>query len=137
MNDSWGRVGPRGFPLSAGPRHPMVGPALPGGSTPMNALSTARAAALLAMTACSSSHESDDPEPAPLRPGVEDSSKAYKGTPSPAENAFWEAIRSGDDAARAEAVTKLGADVAEDPSNGYSEFLVGASSFMPSSDVLR
>ena len=68
----------------------------------------------LALAACgdSSSPSGDgdgdgaiDPSPATappksLRPGVEDSSKVYKGTPSPAEIGFWEAVRRGDDAAR-------------------------------------
>jgi len=75
--------------------------------------------------------------PAPLRPGVNDSSKAYVGTPSPAQNAFWVAVRNGDDAARQTAVADLKTDLAKDPTNGYSAFLAAASAFMPSSDFLR
>jgi hypothetical protein len=85
-----------------------------------------------ALTGCSSS---DDPAAsdaaAALRPGVEDSSQVYRGTPSAHESAFWVAVRNADDTARAAAVQDLIADVARDPSNGYSEFLIGASYFMP------
>ena len=42
-----------------------------------------------------------------LRPGVEDSSQSYKGTPSAAESAFWEAVRNGDDTGREEAANKM------------------------------
>lgn len=71
------------------------------------------------------------------RPGLEDSSKAYKGKPSAAESAFWGAVRDGDDAAREAAVKDLAADVKRDPSNGYSAFLAGASPyFAPSNDAL-
>jgi hypothetical protein len=75
--------------------------------------------------------------PTPLRPGIKDSSKAYQGTPSAHEVAFWQAVRTGDDAARATAVAQLKSDVAADPTNGYSAFLAGASSFIASSDLLR
>ena len=78
------------------------------------------------------------PGPAPLRPGVEDSSRSYKGTPSAAESAFWEAVRGGDDAARGEAVNKMRADAQRDPANyGYSAFLSGANSFIVPTVVLR
>ena len=75
---------------------------------------------------------------APLRPGVEDSSQSYKGTPSTAESAFWVAVRGGDDAARGEAVTKMRADAQRDPATyGYSAFLCGANSFMQPTVLLR
>lgn len=78
------------------------------------------------------------PGPAPLRPGVEDSSQSYKGTPSAAESAFWVAVRGGDDAARGEAVTKMRADAQRDPATyGYSAFLSGADSFMQPAVLLR
>jgi hypothetical protein len=73
----------------------------------------------------------------PLRPGIEDSSKLYKGTPSANETAFWEAVRTSDDAARAIAVAGMKADIEKDPTNGYSQFLVGASLFMSPNSVLR
>jgi hypothetical protein len=85
---------------------------------------------VLALAACSSSSVTPD-APGSLRPGVEDSSQAYKGTPNAHETAFWTAVRDADDVARAAAVEQLVADVAADPTNGYSEFLIGASSFMP------
>jgi len=34
------------------------------------------------------------PGAAPLRPGVEDSTHVYKGTPSAAESAFWYALHA-------------------------------------------
>ena len=75
---------------------------------------------------------------APLRPGIEDSSQSYKGTPSAAESAFWEAMRSGDDAARGEAVNKMRADAQQDPATyGYSAFLSGANSFITPTVFLR
>src|SRR5262245_35753437 len=75
---------------------------------------------------------------APLRPGVEDSSRSYKGTPSAAESAFWEAVRSGDDAAREVAANKMVADAQRDPASyGYSAFLSGANSFMLPTALLR
>lgn len=75
---------------------------------------------------------------APLRPGVEDSSQSYKGTPSAAESAFWVAVRGGDDAGRAEAVTKMRADVQRAPATyGYSAFLSGADSFMQPAVLLQ
>ena len=61
----------------------------------------------------------------------------YKGTPSAAESAFWEAVRNGDDAAREAAVAKMRTDVAADPTNGYSAFLSGASTLMPSAALPR
>jgi hypothetical protein len=74
----------------------------------------------------------------PLRPGVEDSSQSYKGTPSAAESAFWSAVRSGDDAARGEAASKMAADAQRDPATyGYSAFLAGANSFMLPTVFLR
>src|SRR5262245_18864404 len=75
---------------------------------------------------------------APLRPGIEDSSQSYKGTPSAAESAFWVAVRGGDDTARAEAVNTMRADVQRDPATyGYSAFLSGANSFMLPTALLR
>jgi hypothetical protein len=74
----------------------------------------------------------------PLRPGVEDSSRSYKGTPSVAESAFWEAVRSGDDAARGVAANKMAADAERDPATyAYSAFLSGANSFMLPTAFLR
>lgn len=93
---------------------------------------------MMAATAAIAGCASDDPEDPPLlRPGVEDSNQVYKGTPSANESAFWVAVRNGDDAALAAAVAKLNADIAADPTNGYSQFLVGASTFMPPSAALR
>jgi len=75
---------------------------------------------------------------APLRPGVEDSTHAYKGTPSAAESAFWVAVRGGDDTGRAEAVNMMRADAQRDPATyGYSAFLSGANRFMLPTVVLR
>ncbi len=91
--------------------------------------------ATAALAGCSS--DDDAPPDDQLRPGVEDSNQVYKGTPSPSESAFWVAVRNGDDAALASAVSKLTADIAADPTNGYSQFLVGASTFMPPSAALR
>lgn len=92
----------------------------------------------LAVVGCSSDDERLAPDAAPaLRPGVEDSNQVYKGTPSANEAAFWVAVRNADDAARAAAVTRLTADIAADPTNGYSQFLVGASHFMAPNTVLR
>lgn len=88
---------------------------------------------LLATTVagCSSSSSSASPDAAPaLRPGVEDSNQVYKGTPSAHESAFWVAVRDADEAGRAAVVSQLTADVTADPTNGYSAFLVAASSFM-------
>ena len=90
--------------------------------------------ATAALAACSSSKTS--PDAATLRPGVEDSSQTYKGTPDPHESAFWTAVRSADDSGRATAVTDMTADVTADPTNGYSDFLIGASYFMPPNSVL-
>lgn len=81
--------------------------------------------------------ESEEAEEPTLRPGVEDSNQVYKGTPSANESAFWVAVRNGDDAALTTAVEKLRADIAADPKNGYSQFLVGAHAFMPPSAALR
>jgi hypothetical protein len=90
------------------------------------------------LTGCSSSDEPAGPDAAPsLRPGVEDSNQVYKGTPSANESAFWVAVRNADDAGRAAAVDRMTADIAADPTNGYSQFLVGASHFMAPSTVLR
>ncbi|HUJ61822.1 MAG TPA: hypothetical protein VLX92_25130 [Kofleriaceae bacterium] len=92
---------------------------------------------VLAAAGCSSSSSKTAADaPAPLRPGVEDSSQVYMGTPDPDESAFWVAVRGADDTGRAGAVTQLQADVAADPSNGYSEFLIGASYFMPPNSEL-
>ena len=81
--------------------------------------------------ACSSDDGSSPDATPPLRPGVEDSSQSYKGTPDAAEMAFWNAVSGGDDTGRAAAVQQLQADLAADPTNGYSAFLIGASAFMP------
>lgn len=98
-------------------------------------------ATTVATTAVTFAGCSSDEDPAPqepqLRPGVEDSNQVYKGTPSANESAFWVAVRNGDDAALSAAVGKLTADVAADPTNGYSQFLIGASTFMPPSAALR
>jgi hypothetical protein len=87
--------------------------------------------------ACSSSSPTSPDAPPPLRPGVEDSSQAFKGTPDADETAFWTAVLGADDTGRAAAVDALVTDVAADPANGYSEFLVGASHFMPPATVLQ
>jgi len=89
------------------------------------------------LIACGAPAPTPTPNPTPLRPGVKDSSKVYQGTPSPAESAFWDAVRSGDDAARATAVSQMKSDVQADATNGYSEFLIGANEFMPPVDLLR
>lgn len=93
---------------------------------------------MLAAAGCSSSADSTTPDAArALRPGVEDSNQVFKGTPSPHENAFWVAVRDADEAGRAAVVAQLEADVAADPSNGYSAFLIAASSFMAPNTVLQ
>jgi len=71
------------------------------------------------------------------RPGVQNSSKAFIGELSPAETAFWNAVRDGDDAARQDAVAQLKADVTADPTNGYSSFLAGASPFIATVDNVQ
>jgi hypothetical protein len=71
-----------------------------------------------------------------LRPGVKDSSKSFQGTASANETSFWEAIRRGDDAARAKAVESLKKDAAADPKNAYSAFLAAANVYMPPSGLL-
>ncbi len=90
-----------------------------------------------AIAGCTADDDDSPPGEPQLRPGVEDSNQVYKGTPNASERAFWIAVRAGDDAAFAAAVAQLGADIAADPSNGYSQFLVGASMFMPPSAALR
>ncbi|MEO7731034.1 MAG: hypothetical protein ABIY55_08695 [Kofleriaceae bacterium] len=95
---------------------------------------------LLATTiaGCSSTSGAARPDAAPvLRPGVEDSNQVYKGTPSAHESAFWVAVRDADEAGRAAVVSQLVSDVAADPSNGYSAFLIGASSFMAPNAVTQ
>lgn len=92
--------------------------------------------ATAAIAGCAGDDDSPG-EDARLRPGVEDSNQVYKGTPNASESAFWVAVRNGDDAALAAAVGRLTADIAADPKNGYSQFLVGASTFMPPSSALR
>jgi hypothetical protein len=89
------------------------------------------------LAGCSASSTTTPDAAASLRPGVEDSNQVYKGTPSAHEAAFWVAVRDADDAGRAAAVAQLAADVTADPTNGYSAFLIGASSFMAPSPVLR
>jgi hypothetical protein len=96
----------------------------------------------LAAACASESTASTTPAPTPtptpgLRPGVKDSSKAFQGTASPNETSFWEAVRTGDDAARAKAVEAMRKDVAADPSNAYSAFLIGGNNYMPPSGVLK
>jgi hypothetical protein len=86
--------------------------------------------------ACSQAPAVDVDAPAPLRPGVNDSSQAFMGSPNDDESAFLTAMRDGDDTARAAAVTQLTSDLASDPTNGYSAFLVGASYFIPPHTVL-
>lgn len=83
---------------------------------------------LAATTACAT--DASAPEPT-QRPGLLDSSQVYQGTPSANERAFWAAVLEASDERRAAAVEKLKADVEADPTNGYSAFLIGASSFMP------
>jgi len=93
---------------------------------------------LAATAGCSSSSNKSPADAAPsLRPGVEDSSQVFQGAPNAHESAFWAAVRDGDDAGRAAAVSQLMADVQDDPKNGYSEFLIGASYSMPPNAVLR
>lgn len=92
---------------------------------------------VMALAGCSSSADPSPDAAPPLRPGVEDSNQVFKGTPSPNEAAFWVAVRNADDAARADVVARLTADVTADPSNGYSQFLVAASHFMAPSTTLR
>jgi hypothetical protein len=87
------------------------------------------------LAGCSGTSESTGS--APQRPGVKDSSKAFMGTPSPADDAFWVAVRNGDDAARQAAVANLKTDLTKDPTDGYSAFLAAASTFMPTSTFLR
>jgi hypothetical protein len=58
------------------------------------------------------------------------------GAPNDDESAFLTAMRDGDDGARSAAVTQLISDLASDPTNGYSAFLVGASYFIPPHSVL-
>lgn len=93
---------------------------------------------LMVLAACGGDDDAATPDAAPaLRPGVEDSNQVYKGTPSANESAFWVAVRNADDAARATAVAGMTADVTADPSNGYSQFLIGASHFMAPNTTLR
>lgn len=87
------------------------------------------------VAACKSSTGTSVDAPS-LRPGVDDSSQVYMGTPDADESAFWVAVLGADDAGRATAVTQLIADVTSDPTNGYSEFLIGASDFMPPNTLL-
>jgi hypothetical protein len=101
----------------------------------MRTSSTSACIVMLATFGCSSSSTTPDAS-APLRPGVEDSSQTYMGTPNVDETAFWNAVLGADDNGRAAAVHQLITDVTTDSSNGYSEFLVGASYFMPPNTVL-
>jgi len=94
----------------------------------------ARYALMPAAFGCSSS--TSTPDAPVLRPGVEDSSQTYMGTPNANESAFWTAVRDADDTGRAAAVEQLSSDITADPSNGYSEFLIGASYFMPPNTIL-
>ena len=86
---------------------------------------------------CSGGDAAGGQQQAPLRPGVEDSSKVFKGTPSKAESDFWQAIRSGDQRARAQATAQLKQDASGDPANGYSAFLAAVDAFMPDPQVLQ
>jgi hypothetical protein len=81
--------------------------------------------ALAAAAACSDADVAAPPTTT-LRPGIKDSSKSFQGTASPSETAFWEAVRKGDDTARAKAVEDLKKDSATDPKNAYSAFLAAA-----------
>jgi hypothetical protein len=90
----------------------------------------------LALAAACSATEAPATFVVTLRPGVKDSSKSFQGTASANETAFWEAIRKGDDAARAKAVADLKKDAAGDPKNAYSAFLAAADVYVPSSGLL-
>lgn len=90
-----------------------------------------------ALAGCSSNEGATPDATAPLRPGVEDSNQVYKGTPSANERAFWVAVRNADDTGRQAVVARLVADIEADPTNGYSQFLVGASHFMAPNTTLR
>lgn len=74
---------------------------------------------------------------ASVRPGVEDSSRAFQGSLSPAETAFWRAVRDGNDDAREAAVATMKADIAANPADGYTPFVTGASSLIPDSSLVR
>jgi len=91
----------------------------------------------VALTGCTSTGATRPDATPALRPGIEDSNQVYKGTPSANESAFWVAVRNADDAGRAAVVTRLTTDIAADPSNGYSQFLVAASYFMRPNTTLR
>lgn len=88
-------------------------------------------------TACSDKEDDAPNEMTTLRPGVEDSSQAFKGTLSDAQAAFWVAVRDADDAAREKAAAALEAAAADDPTDGYSAFLRGAHAYMPGEAMLR
>ena len=93
--------------------------------------------ALILSAACSADDTPASTSPvAPLRPGVKDSSRAFQGTASANETAFWESVRNGDDAARAKAVEELRKDAAADSTNAYSAFLAGANAFIAPTKVL-
>jgi hypothetical protein len=93
--------------------------------------------ALALVAACSAADTSATATPgATLRPGEKDSSKSFQGTASESETAFWEAIRKGDDAARAKAVEGLKKDVTLDSTNAYSAFLAAANVYMPPAGLL-
>jgi len=99
---------------------------------------------LLFVFGCSSSDGSPGDTPSntdtstdpPARPGLRDSSKVFLGTLSPAETAYWTAVRTGDDAGRANAVADLKSDIAQDPKNGYSAFLAASSSYFAGVDTV-
>ncbi|HEX4422343.1 MAG TPA: hypothetical protein VH165_30730 [Kofleriaceae bacterium] len=91
-----------------------------------------------ALAGCDSTSDAAGPDAAPaLRPGIEDSNQVFKGTPDAHESAFWVAVRDADEAGRAAVASQLVTDVAADPSNGYSAFLIAVSSFMAPNAVLQ
>jgi hypothetical protein len=105
-------------------------------------MTTTNLRALLAVAAlvggCAAEEDSPRGMTEDLRPGMEDSSKEFKGTLSPHQAAFFEAMRNADDAALDDATAKLKADAERDRSDGFSAFLVGARAFVPSqAAVLR
>src|SRR5579859_8059613 len=88
---------------------------------------------LIFLLACSS--EPGAP-PAPLRPGVQNSSVAYMGSPSAPESALWEAVRDADPAARTSAIAAVKDALANDPDDGYGAFLLGSTAFIQGADLI-
>jgi hypothetical protein len=91
---------------------------------------------LVLAAACSAADATPTNSAVTLRPGVKDSSKSFQGTASANETAFWEAVRTGNDAARTKAVDSLKKDAAADPKNAYSAFLAAANVYIPPSGLL-